>query len=241
MKRKFIIFFLILFIGVGVIFTGCNTTDLSSLNAQIAEMQQDISDMQNQIDDLKKQNSDKQNQINDLEEENATIVEKLMSLNQTITDLQSRLNDAEGDVSSLQSQLAISIANYNELYTRVYGESNAYLELTETFCYSTNGLKLFDLSIVSAEFNQSTTAHSVTYSFNSYVSGVNSIDDARLSLTFLLYEHSSNQTYEVSQVTSSGIRFNLSTPDEARTGLLYVYVGNVIGCIYNISFDEISS
>ena len=208
MKRKFIIFFLILFMGVGVIFTGCNTTDLSGINAEIDSLKQQIT-----------------------------------SLNQTITDLQTRLNDAEGDVSSLQSQLAISIANYNELYTRVYGESNAYLELTETFCYSTNGLKLFDLSIDSARFNTNSTAHSVTYTFKSYVSGVDNLEDVRLPLNFLLYDYSSNQTYEKDTIyaDTNRIVFTLNIPDEVRTGLLYVYVGNTIGCIYNISFDEIES
>ena len=124
MKRKFIIFFLILFMGVGVIFTGCNTTDLSGINAEIDSLKQQIT-----------------------------------SLNQTITDLQTRLNDAEEDVSSLQSQLAISIANYNELYNRVYGQTSNYKSVGDTWTYSVDGIKIFDFTIESAIFNTATQEH----------------------------------------------------------------------------------
>lgn len=227
--------------GVGVIFTGCNTTDLSSLNSQIAEMQQDIYDMQNQIEDLEDQNNNKQNQINDLEEENATIVEKLMSLNQTITDLQSRLNDAEEDVSSLQSQLAISIANYNELYNRVYGQTSNYKSVGDTWTYSVDGIKIFDFTIESAKYSSNLQIHFFNYNIVSYVDGINSLEDTQLGINFLFYDNSTNEVYEATDFTDSIINLNLNVPNDTRSGVLFIYLGNTISTVYELDFDEIVS
>ena len=206
MKRKFIIFFLILFMGVGVIFTGCNTTDLSGINAEIDSLKQQIT-----------------------------------SLNQTITDLQSRLNDAEGDVSSLQSQLAISIANYNELYNRVYGQTSNYKSVGDTWTYSVDGIKIFDFTIESAIYNISTQAHYMYYDFVSYSGGLNSLEDVQLGISFLLYDPNTNEVYEATAYREDLINFEANVPNETRNGLLFVYLGNTIVTVYELDFDEIAS
>lgn len=241
MKKNLTIFFFVILFGGGLLFTGCNTTDLSSLNSQIAEMQQDISDMQNQIEDLEDQNNNKQNQIDDLEQENATIIEQLTFLNQTITDLQTRLNEAEEDVSSLQSQLAISIANYNELYNRVYGQTSNYKSVGDTWTYSVDGIKIFDFTIESAKYSSNLQIHFFNYSIVSYVDGISSLEDTQLGINFLFYDNSTNEVYEATDFTDSIINLNLNVPNDTRRGVLFIYLGNTIVTVYDIDFDEIAS
>ena len=192
--------------GVGVIFTGCNTTDLSGINAEIDSLKQQIT-----------------------------------SLNQTITDLQSRLNDAEGDVSSLQSQLAISIANYNELYNRVYGQTSNYKSVGDTWTYSVDGIKIFDFTIESAIFNTATQEHYMYYDFISYSDGLNNLEDVQLGISFLLYDPNTNEAYKTTAFREDLINFERNIPDETRNGLLFVYLGNTIVTVYDLDFDEIAS
>lgn len=173
-------------------------------------------------------------QINELKQQ-------IASLNQTILELQAELQNAKGDISSLQSQLAIASANYDKLYNQVYGEQNSYYNIGDTYSYSSGGIKLFDFTIDQAIYNTNGNFHYIRYTFNSYIIGIDSIESESLNLTFLFYDNSTNQTYEVFDTTSNIITFTSGIPDQTRSGLIYLYVGNLISCIFEINFAELSS
>ena len=207
------------FLGVGVLFGGCGA-DLSGENSQIAELQQQIDDLNRTVAELQQQ---------------------IASLNQTILELQAELQNAKGDISSLQSQLAIASANYDKLYNQVYGEQDNYYHIGDTFSYSSSGIKIFDFSINQAIYNSNSTFHYIYYTFNSYIDGINSVQNEDLSFSLLFYDNSTNITYEIVDTTDNMIRFNSNIPNETREGIIYLFIGNTLCCVYQVNFAELSS
>lgn len=234
MKKRLIVFFLIFFIGVGGLLVGCNETDLSSLQSHISDMQQQITDLQDENNSMK-------NEITDLQDENKILIQQMLILNETIVNLQNRLNNAEENVDELQSQLAIAVANYNELYDNVYGQTNNYKKVGDTWTYSVDGIKILDFVIKSGVFNPNSRDYFIECTISSYVEGISSLEDAQLGIDFLFYDYSTNKIYNPLNISENIIFLDRNIPDEVRSGLLFVYLGNTIVTIYDMNFVDIAS
>lgn len=133
MKRKFIIFFLILFMGVGVIFTGCNTTDLSGINAEIDSLKQQIISLNQTITDL-------QSRLNESEENQDELLLDLTT--------------AKGQLAVLEEQVFGKTNEYNtngDTFTYVVDGSKIF-DLTFVDC-------VFDMSSAVHRIPYTFTSH----------------------------------------------------------------------------------
>lgn len=182
-----------------------------------------------------------QQQITDLQDENKILIQQMLILNETIVNLQNRLNSAEENVDELQSQLAIAVANYNELYDNVYGQTNNYKKVGDTWTYSVDGIKILDFVIKSGVFNPNSRDHFIECTISSYVEGISSLEDAQLGIDFLFYDYSTNKIYNPLNISENIIFLDRNIPDKVRSGLLFVYLGNTIVTLYDMNFIEIAS
>ena len=206
MKKKLAIFFLILFMGIGTIFTGCNTTDLSEINAEIDSLKQQIT-----------------------------------SLNQTITDLQTRLNESEENQDELLLDLTTAKGQLAVLEEQVFGKTNEYNTNGDTFTYVVDGSKVFDLTFDDCVFDTSSALHRIPYTFTSHISSNIDISNTDLLLAFVFYDVTNNTSYETRRVTEQNIIFTENIPDEIREGFVYIYSGNTIISVFDVTFNEIAS
>ena len=180
---------------------------------------------------------------NDLSEINIQITElqqQIKTLNQTILELQTRLNQAEQNQQELLLDLTTAQGQLLELQEQVFGKVNNYYQINETLSYSISGIKLFDFTVTSADFLDS-TYHRIHFNFYSYVNTIDNIENESLALNFLFYDYSTQKSYSIDRITEQVIIFSLNIPDTIRNGLFFLCQGSTIIGIYEINFDELSS
>ena len=180
---------------------------------------------------------------NDLSEINIQITElqqQITTLNQTILELQTRLNQAEQNQQELLLDLTTAQGQLLELQEQVFGKVNNYYQINETLAYSVSGIKLFDFTVTSADFLDS-TYHRIHFDFYSYVNTIDNIENESLALNFLFYDYSTQKSYSIDRITEQVIIFSLNIPDTTRNGLLFLCQDSTIIGIFEINFDELSS
>ena len=200
------------FLGVGVLFGGCNSTDLSKINKQISDLQQQIAESNQTIDDLQQQ---------------------IAESNQTIQELQTRLNQAEANQQELLLDLTTAQGQLLELQEQVFGKVNNYYQINDIFTYTDNGIKYFDFQVTNASFT-STLYHQIDFNFNSNIENAD-ITNPIFDISFYLYNPIDSKSYLFENITNQNI-FTISIPDDLRQGLLFVYIGNTLSVVYELSF-----
>ena len=211
MKKALMASVLSIFLGVGVLFSGCGSTDLSEINKQIADLQQQITESNQTIDDLQQQ---------------------IAESNQTIQELQTRLNQAEANQQELLLDLTTAQGQLLELQEQVFGKVNNYYQINETLSYSVNGLKLLDFKPTSTDVRANYLIYYTTTSYEP------NFDLLNISLNFsaYFYDKINNKTHQTFDINEERIAFSSSIPTGTSSGLIYLYLENKIWGIYELNF-----
>ena len=180
-----------------------------------------------------------QQQITDLQDENKILIQQMLILNETIVNLQNRLNSAEENQQELLLDLTTAKGQLDSLKTDIYGKSEAIKE-GQSVSYSNSGIKFFDFTILDAYFNLNLKTHGLNVSLISHIDGMQ-LNSKVLNISAFLYSVDEQKTYSNYEISSNDtITFELNVPDNLLSGLVYLYAGNTLFAVYDVSFDEIA-